>query len=306
MRKLLLAVAFLVTLVSSANAAGEMKPIGWAEEYFPGATSGATAAAPVEKKAVNPYAGKDVNTYLVGSYVSVADAKAKLESAGYTVVATYAPVKKGTTIVFTDAALQAEAAHTGRAHAAVLRMFVDDKEQTISITNPIYFGKAFMQDDFKLSVFQNQLKTLNATFPGLKPSVDTLNFDKLAGFHFMIGMPYYEDADKLGEGTNEALLAKAKKYKKGKLFLYELKLSNGTTLVGYDLSKRTKKFVKKIGRANAAILPWSVVIEDGKATALNAKYYIAISYPLFTMTQFMGIATVPGAIEKELTKPFKK
>jgi hypothetical protein len=38
---------------------------------------------------------------------------------------------------------------------------------------------------------------------------------------------------------------------------------------------------------------------------MDAKYYIALSYPLLTMTEFTTIATVPGAISKELAKPFK-
>jgi hypothetical protein len=249
----------------------------------------------------NPYIGKDVSTYLIGEHISVDTAKQKLQDAGFEIVATYSPVKKGTTIVFTNDALKAEGAKPGRAHAA----FVDDKEKMISLTNPIYFGKAFMQDDFNYEVFATQLNAINKAFPNLKPSIDKLNFDKLSGYHFMMGMPYYNDPDLLGEGANEELLAKAKKYKKGKFFIYELKLSDNSTLVGYELGRRTKKFVKKVGRANAAILPWSISIENGKATALNAKYYIAISYPLLTMNDFMGIATVPGAIEKDLSKPFK-
>jgi len=85
-----------------------------------------------------------------------------------------------------------------------------------------------------------------------------------------------------------------------------MKLSETSTLMGYDLAKRTKRFVKKIGRANAAILPYCIAIENGQAQALNAKYYIALSYPLLDMGGFMGIATVPGAITKDLEKAFKK
>jgi hypothetical protein len=267
---------------------------------FVGCSSATTAVADN-----NPYVGKDVSTYLVGEHVSVADAKAKLTAAGFEIVTTYAPVKKGTTIVFTNEALKAEAAKPGRAFAAVLRLFVDDKDKMISITNPVYFGKAFMQDDFNYDVFAAQLASINAAFPALKDSADKLNFDALSGFHFMMGMPYYNEPDTLGEAANDALLAKANKFKKGKLKLFELKLSDNSTLLGYELSKRTNKFVEKVGRANAAILPWCVSIENGKAVALNAKYYIAISYPLLDMGQFMGIATVPGAITKELEKPFK-
>jgi hypothetical protein len=248
---------------------------------------------------------ENVSAYLRGDYVDVATAKEKLREAGFSVVATYTPVKEGTTIIFTDEALKKEAAKPGRAHAAVLRMFVDDKEKKISITNPIYFGKAFMQDDYEASIYAAQLASINNAFVGLKGSVDKLDFDDLADFHFMLGMPYYDDSLELGEGTHDALLSKAKNYKDGKLFLFALKLSDSATLVGYALSKRTNKFVKKIGRQNAALLPWMISIENSKATALSAKYYIALNYPLLSMGDFMGISTVPGAVEKELQKPFK-
>lgn len=248
---------------------------------------------------------EDISAYSVGAYINVNDAKTKLTEAGFEIIASYESVKKGTTIVFTNNDLKTEGAKPGRAHAAVLRMFVDDKEKMISIINPVYFGTAFMQDDYKAEVFEKQLKTLNTTFPGLKGSVDKLDSDDIAGYHFMMGMPYYEDSDELAEGSNAELIAKAKAYKKGKLLIFELKLSETSTLLGYDLGKRTKKFVKKIGRANAAVLPYCISIENGKATSLEAKYYLALSYPLLTMTKFTTIATVPGAIKKDLAKAFK-
>lgn len=267
--------------------------------------SGCSSSAP--KALNNPYTGKEVATYLVGEHMSVADAKTKLEGAGFEVIAEYSPVKKGTTLVFTNEALKAEAAKPGRAYIAVLRLFVDDKEKMISITNPIYFGKAFMQDDFNYEVFAKQLSAINSAFPALTDSPDKFAFDELPGYHFMVGMPYYEEPDMLGDpsATTAEAVAKAKGYKKGKAVIFELQLSETSTLLGYDLGRRTKKFVKKIGRQNGAILPWCVSIENGQAKALNAKYYIAISYPLLDMGGFMGIATVPGAITKDLEKAFK-
>ena len=251
--------------------------------------------------------GIKVNTYLMGEYVDAESAKSKLEAAGFEIIADYTSVKKGTTIVYTNTELKAEAAKPGRAHVAVLRLFVDEKEKMISFTNPVYFGKAFMQDEYNHAVFSAALEKINTAFPNLKASPDELVFDDLASYHFMMGMPYYNEPDELGKaGANTAeLVQKAKDYKKGKAVIFELKLSETSTLLGYDLGKRTKKFVKKIGRANAAILPWTVSIENGKATALNAKYYIAISYPLLDMGGFMTIATVPGAITKDLEKPYK-
>ena len=262
------------------------------------------SAAPEAKTGLE---GTKVNTYLTGEYIDVATAKSKLEAAGFEVVADYKSVKKGTTIIYTNADLKAEAAKPGRAFAAVLRLFVDDKEKMVSFTNPVYFGKAFMQYEYNHAVFNGALEKINAAFPGLKASPDAHEFDGLADYHFMVGMPYYNEPDELGKpaATTAEQVAKAKNFKKGKSLLFELKLSETVTLLGYDLGKRTKKFVKKIGRANAAILPWCISIENGKATALNAKYYIAISYPLLDMGGFMGIATVPGAITKDLEKAFK-
>jgi hypothetical protein len=121
----------------------------------------------------------------------------------------------------------------------------------------------------------------------------------------MMGMPYYSDVDELGEGSTAELLAKAQNYKDGKLLIFTLKLSDDSYLLGYDLDKRTKKFVEKIGRANAAVLPYCISIGNGAANSMEAKYYLAVSYPLLTMSEFTTIATVPGAITKDLTKPFK-
>ncbi|DAB30987.1 MAG TPA: hypothetical protein CFH84_01090 [Sulfurimonas sp. UBA12504] len=261
-----------------------------------------TNAAPEVKSGLE---GKKVSTYLLGAHVDVKTAISKLKEAGFEVVASYQPIKAGTTIVFTNAELKAEAAKSGRAHVAVLRLFVDDQEKTISFTNPIYFGKAFMQHEYNHAVFNAQLEKINTAFPGLKASDDVWDFDGLASYHFMVGMPYYTDQDILAEGNTADLVAKAKAYKNGKELVFAIKLSDTSTLLGYELGKRTKKFVEKVGRANAAILPYCVSVENGKATAFSAKYYIAISYPLLTMTEFMGIATVPGAVAKDLEKAFK-
>lgn len=261
------------------------------------ATKKATVATGLE--------GTDVNTYLQGSHVDVKTAKAKLKEAGFEIVATFKPVKKGTTIVFTNNELKAEAAKPMRGHAAILRLFVDDKEKKISFNNPVYFGKAYMQDDYNHAVFNAQLEKINKAFPGLNPSADKWAFDGLASYHFMVGMPYYEEPDELGKGTTAELLKKANAYKKGKLKVFEMKLSENSYLLGYELGKRTSKFVKKIGRANAGLLPYCITIENGVASALSAKYHIAISYPLLDMNGFMGIMTVPGAVVKDLEKPFK-
>jgi len=262
-----------------------------------GASEG-VATKPAEEK---------VSTYLVGAYVDADAATAKLTEAGFEVVTAYKVDKKGeyTSVVFTNAAMKAAANKADRGFAGVLRLLVNNEKQEISITNPVYFGKAFMQDEFDYQAALAIEKSLTDAFGALKGSADQWEYEGLAGYHFMMGMPYYEESAVLAEGDNTELLEKAKAYKKGKNLIFELQIGEGRTLLGYELGRKTSKFVKKIGYQNAGLLPYTVLIEDGKAKMLAAKYYIAISYPQLTMGEFMTIASVPGAIEKDLAKPFK-
>jgi hypothetical protein len=247
---------------------------------------------------------EDVSAYLVGEHMDAQSARKALKNVGYEILATYDSVKEGQTIVFTNSNLKTEASKPNRAHAAVLRLFVDNQEKMISITNPVYFGRAFMQDDYNENVFNAELERLNGAFAGLSGSTDKLDDDDLAGYRFMFGMPYYEDVEELAEGDNGDLLSKVKANNENVIF--ELQVSPQTTLVGYKLTltPETNAFVEKIGRANAAVLPYCIVIEDGKATALAAKYYLAVSYPSLSMGQFMEIADVPGLIADDLEKAF--
>ena len=75
--------------------------------------------------------------------------------------------------------------------------------------------------------------------------------------------------------------------------------------MGIKLSKRTTRFIKKTGYQNAGLLPYPVLIENNKVKILDPKYYIAIKYPMLKMSQFMTIATVPGAINKDIDKVFR-
>jgi len=244
---------------------------------------------------------KVVATYKIGAYADVESTKSKLASAGFDVVGTY-KTDAGTSVLYTNAAMKAMANKPTRALAAVGRILVDDERKQISIANPVYFGKAFMQKEYNHATASAVLGSLEKAFGPLKDSTDKWEFAGLAGYHFMVGMPYYEDMSIVGEGTTAELVAKAQA-SKGTTAV--VKLSDDRYVAFVSLDRRTNGFVKKIGTQNGQLLPWAVLIEDGKAKALSAKYFIAISYPLLTMTEFMTIATVPGAIENDLKKIFK-
>lgn len=243
--------------------------------------------------------GAMIPTYKIGAASDVEGVKAKLTSGGFEVVGTYKS-DAGTTVLYTNEAMKAMANKENRGFSSVGRILVDDKQ--VSITNPVYFDKAFMQKEYNDAASASTLASLEKAFGALSDSADKYEGDDLAGYHFMVSMPYYEDMMIVGEGTTADLVAKAKSAK-GTTAVIQLGEDRYVAFV--ELERRTNGFVKKIGLQNGQVLPWAVLIEGGKAKALSAKYFIAISYPLLTMSEFMTIATVPGAIENDLKKIFK-
>jgi len=276
------------------------------------------AAAPVavavvpSTKPTSPEVGmvKDgvVSTYLRGAYMTTEQAEGQLKSAGFEVIASASVDKSGKlkSIIFTHPILKKLADKDKRGFSATLRLLVDEDNKQISIANPVYFLAAFLQDQNSLDDSKELLTMLQKAFGGLKDSKENIKYDDLAKYHFMAGMPYYGEMIEVGKDASATeLLSKVKSYNDGKSLAFSLKLSENRILVGINLSKRTGKFIDKIGTSNALLLPYPVLIENGQAKILDPKYYLALSYPMLSMSQFMTIATVPGAIEKDCKKIFK-
>jgi len=289
----------LVSSEKNTSAYGIVKDKRYPPNYFE-----KKSEKKVEKSGVGEVANDRISAYLQAPLLSKDEVKSKLEAAGFQVVSTYKVDKKGkiTSFVFTDENLIKMASQKGRGFAASLRLLVDEVNQQISISNPLYVHKAFMQDAYDENVSKQTLKRILSQFEGLKDSKDVVKFIRLPRYKFMNGMPVYEEMKVIATGTDSELLAKAKKSKK---VIFEQKLENGSVLLGVKLSKRTTKFVKKVGYQNAELLPYPILIEDGKAMILAPKYYIAVMYPLLSMSEFMTIATVPGAISKDTDKIFR-
>ena len=242
------------------------------------------------------YAGK-VSAYFDAGYMSESEVASKLQKEGYTVLSTYTPAKLEhiKVISYTSKELKTMASKKQRGFAAIQRVMVDTKAQHVRMTNPEYWLKAFLQDEYKAESENSVTASLKNIFGELKESKEVLEESELAGYHFMVAMPYYKDMLELAEGKN------VREKKK----LFEVKLENGSTLIGVTMSKTAEGFIEKIGTENAILLPYTVLIEDGKAYALHAKYYLAISYPLLTMGEFMTISSTPDTIERSLKKSLK-
>jgi Asp-tRNA(Asn)/Glu-tRNA(Gln) amidotransferase C subunit len=249
-----------------------------------------------------------VSTYLRGTYMEVSEAKKILTDAGFKILSISEVDKKGllTTIVFTNDTLLKLANKKGRGFMASLRILIDNDNKQFTISNPLYFSKAFMQDDHDEKVATEVLKAINKAFDNLKNSKDNLKYTLLPKYQFMFAMPYYQDMIEIGraEDSNK-LLEKVKAYKGGKNLVFQQVISKDIILIGVKLGKRTKKFIGKIGTKNALLLPYPILLENGIAKILDPKYYISISYPMLKMSQFMKISTVPGAIKNDCQKLFK-
>jgi len=189
-----------------------------------------------------------------------------------------------------------------RGFVASLRVLVNKTDKEIAFINPLYVSKAYMQDDFDQNKIAPVMDKIRTAFPDLRNCVDTLKFHLLPKYRFMSGMPYYQDMITVAKGKNEELLAKVKNNAN---VVFTQEISKERILVGVQLSKRTAKFVKKIGTKNGALLPYPMVIENGEAKILDPKYYIAIMYPMLKMSEFMTISTVPGAIQVDCEAIFR-
>ncbi len=241
--------------------------------------------------------GGKVSAYLKASGVDAATVKSKLSAAGFEILGE-SNNGGGTTIAFTCPTLKKLGSKPHKGFAAVLRAFVTG--DGVSITNPLYFEKAYLGGSYDSAAAQKVLSKINSAIGGLKNSTDKLKNSKLGHYHFMIGMPYYEDMDTVAKGDHNALLSKIKST--GKV-AYELTLSPDVTVLGYNLDNNS--FVNTIGAQNGILLPYPVMIEGNKAKILAPKFYIALSYPLLKMGQFMKISSVPGQIEDEIEAAFK-
>ncbi|MFA6196789.1 MAG: hypothetical protein WC656_09110 [Sulfurimonas sp.] len=260
--------------------------------------------ATAKKVEVGDIDGGRVSAYLHAPLLSVEQVKEKLEKAGFSVLAEYKIEEKGEIIslVFSDKAMQENASKKNRGFASTLRITVDTQNNLVNISNPIYVMRAFMQEEYDAKLAEDMLKRIRDNFEGLKNSEETVKYSVLEHFQFMENMPFYKDMQIIATGTNDELLAKAKKSNK---IVYEQQLSNGAVMIGVELDKRTSKFVKKIGYLNSGLLPYPILIENGEAKILEPRFYISVMYPMLKMSEFMTIATIPGAITADCDKVFR-
>ncbi len=241
-----------------------------------------------------------ISAYLEAPIQDSGAVKSALQGAGFEIVAEDTNGDL-TTILFTCPTLKKLGSKPHRGFAGVMRAVIDSSDGIVSIMNPLYFEKAFLQKDYDDASAKKVLAKINQAFSSLKDSKDALKSSELSHYHFMMGMPYYEDMDTVGKGDAATLLSKLKANGKA---LFSLKLGD-QTLVGFKLDDNVASFVNTIGKKEGAVLPYCVLLEGNKAKILAPKYNIALRYPQLKMGQFMKISSTPGKIEKNIESALK-
>ena len=251
-----------------------------------------------QKLVIGGKAPKKLSTYYAAQLQDIDSLKQKLEANGFKVLAV-TPILKGKTVLtITNDELLAT-----NTWLATLHLLVNEGNE-IRVQNPSYFGAAYLQKKYKYGQFAQTLKALQAVLGDMYEVDEKYPLDDLRKYQFMFGMPYLNDTIKVAEGDD--LLSKVMGKSGNKYVAYTLKLPNGNVLVGHKLRNRTNRFLEKIEtERDANILPYESMIIGNKAVMLDPKFYLALSIPQLSMSEFMKIASAPGEIEKDVKRAYK-
>jgi hypothetical protein len=252
-----------------------------------------------------------------------ADVKSKVTAAGFEVVGEYAPYDGANVVIVTSDALKAHAGKTEfGAYGAAQRISITRNGDNTEViyTNPVYMAAAYRMDGDMADV----RSALEGALGAEKDfgSEKELTADDLRKYHYTVMMEYFDDPSVLAEydSQEEAVQAVEEALAAGlgntaKVYRVDVPGNNetifGVALKGADADDCSgdKYIMGRIDKAtprSTAHLPYEMVVSDGTAYALYARFRIAINWPHLPMVAsktgatFMNIMCAPGAIEEAL------
>ncbi len=251
---------------------------------------------------------------------AVSEATAKLTGAGFTIAGTYTPYPTATIIVVTSGAQRSTAARSDMGgFGAVQRVAVTQMggKVQVSYTNPAYMAAAYRMD----SNLASTTKKLEAALGGgkefgLDKGKTTAQLNK---FHYMIMMPYFDEANLLGCAANHLDMVKRiegnlAKGTSGLTQVYKVVIPGkkevvfGVASKGADELQNDDFIMSEIDFKDvrsSAHLPHEIVVSGDKAYALSLRFRIAMNFPDLSMmgsNSFMNIMGSPPAFQKAVTE----
>jgi hypothetical protein len=251
-----------------------------------------------------------------GDPAKVADeVRARLEAAGFEVAGRYAPYDGAIVLAVTSADLKAAAARQPLGgYAAAQRVTVTKvgDEVQVAFTNPVYMAAGYRLNADLAPIaakLAGALGSLEEYGPG-----EGKTAKQLAGYHYMMSMPYFDDPWKLASYATqaEALAAveaglAARKGKTAKV--YRIDVSPDETVFGVALGDgcgADANVMKEIDFKpvrSTGHLPYEVLVSKGEVYALHAKFRIALNFTDLSMMgdhSFMRIRCAPDSIQGAL------
>ena len=265
--------------------------------------------------------------YILASTVAgempIAAVKTNLTNSGFAIVGEYMPAddQNRWLIVVShpelDKAVKTIGGLTG--FAATLRVALTKEGDVVNVsyTNPEYWGNAYFRDEFdKVATSYKEVSTaFKSAFSSLGNTVETPfgsekgeKIENLRKYHYMMGMPYFDDTKELAEFNSyndairkiEASLASGKPGLT-KVYRYDVP-DKGLTVYGIALGGEDgeTKFMPKIDISSpqhTAFLPYEILVKANEVHMLHGRFRIALSFPDLTMGTFTKIMSTPGDIE---------
>lgn len=254
--------------------------------------------------------------------MAVTKARKKLTDGGFKIVGSYSPYPSTTIIGVTNPALgKAAAGSKFGGYGAVQRIAVTrvGKETQVSYTNPRYMAAAYrMKGDLDATAKALEAAMGRVQDFGLKEGMPDA---EVREYHYMFGMPYFDEPDKLAEHKSQAeavaiLEKNLAKGIKGVTKIYRVDIPGkeetvfGVAMKGSGEKGKNQDDTFLMSEVDfkplrsSAHLPYEIVVSGGTAWALSARFRIAINFPDLSMMgdhSFMNIMDAPDAILEALT-----
>ncbi len=249
-----------------------------------------------------------------------------MQTNNFDVVGEYMPANDKTRwvlVVTHNELLKAVAKEGGlRGFAATLRIAITEEEGKtfISYTSPEYWGRAYYQDSFDnvaknyktvSSDFVKAMSTLGSYDGNVFGCEKGLEAKDLLKYHYMMGMPYFDDTEELEDFDNQAeaikkIEANLKNGVDNVKQVYKVDIPDrdmvlyGFALGGENGESTFLPIIDITKPLHTAFLPYELLVVDGEVHILHGRFRIAIAFPDLTMGTFTKIMSTPGDIEDML------
>jgi hypothetical protein len=260
--------------------------------------------------------------YVQGNIKTVKEqVESKLKESGFTVTGSYKVENKDKfcVITFTNTDLQNICLKVEERGilAANLRIGLIAEAGKVHITalNPKYLFVGYLRGEYythksSLVKVENNVEAVLKSFNRqLKYFGGKIAEGDLKKYHYMMGMPYFDDPVTLKEFNsfekavstieNNLLAKKSNTQLVYKLVYTDLKRAVfGVALYNKEMGE--EHFLPIIGETHIAAMPYEIVVMGNKATMLHGRFWFAFYWPELSMSEFTKIMSTPGDVEDML------